>query len=605
MVNAKQGSDASRQYVREIGPHYASGCYLLLEADVDVDRLRRASESGGTEEWHEGPIALVKRPGKQTPVRVIDGDERSRSLGPELRRLVHGKGRRFHRYVRHTLRSLTREGAEADRAIVVTGFEILQVDADAYRIGREPSSASPDIEPYRMRPAVVIVHFDPTASPDDVVSGHPEISEKALANTLRRLMRDYYQQLCALIGRLLVSTVVETEHAFNTTRKEFEFVTGSGECAVSSESLRVLGTADADTSALVPIYSVLTVTAKSAEDVRRRLREDRASRRRDEQRTRVGGAREEGDSIRLAPEECSVEALLAARATALATLDRKDWINCSTPDGFNSSGNPPIPWRGWSAAFSRAGAGFAAAPGSPSSPWDAVDRRTEISGSYADILALEVLKGRILKDFSDRLHRTAEDLLHDRGQHDTALKMWQEFALFTTDYASGVPVAGFRGEKFLESIRAALGDDSETAIERTQANLDRLAQIARLRQDEERRLRDQADRERIRAREEERRAQQEADAKFDGEMQIIRSRFDGRFAIFVGMVATIFLPPTVIPPILEWFYENPDPVSVGARTAFTVGGMALFALVFGLCWMWMKWDRDRAEAELKKAAGRS
>lgn len=584
-VNAMQGPGESRQYVGEVGPHYASGCYVLLEADVDVDRLLGATSSGGAGDWSEGPIVLAKRAGRKTPERLIDEDERSRSMGPELRRLVHGEGRRFHRHVRHTLRSLTREGAEADRAIVVTGFEILQADAKSFRANSDLSSSSPGLGPHRMTPAVIIVHLDPTAAPDGVATGHAEIREEALANTLKRLLRDNHRQLCALIGHLLVSTTFESEYAFNTSRREFECLSGCDETADSSAALRVLGTGDAGTSALVPIYSVLTVTAESEEDVRRRLQGDRESRE---------------HSMQPTMEECSVDDLRAARAAAFATLERADWLDCSVPDDLAAPTHPPLPWRGWHAEFGRYGAGIAAIPDEPSSPWDAVDHRPEVSGLYADLLALELLKGRILKDFSDRLHRIAEDLLHERGQHETALGMWQEFALFTTDYVSGVPVVSVRGERFLESFRSALGSNAGTGIERTQANLDRLAQIARMQQDEERRLRDQVDRDHLRDQEDERRLQQEADAQFGERMRDIRSTFDRRFAIFVGVVATLFLPPTAIPPILEWFYANPDPVSAGVRTAWTVGGMLAFALVFGVCWAWMKGDRDQAEAELMK-----
>ena len=582
LVSAEQGSEEIGKYVEEVGPHYASGSYVLLEADVDFDRLRSAAGVGGPSEWSEGPISLVKRASKTRGIQVIDGEKRSSYLGPELRRLVHGKGRRFHRYVRHTIRSLKREGAGADRAIVVTGFEILRTDTNPVRASRGSSSFESGENMGNMAPAIVIVHLDLTVAAGDVVTGHAAIRAEALANTLRRLMRDYQRQFCALIGNLLSSRESTTECAFNTDSKRFEFLDDGGSLGNSSTMVSVLGAGSAGTSALVPIYSFLTVATGSVEDALRSLESDRKSSKNDKYHE-------------VATEGYSADVLRAARAFAFATLDRDFWLDCSVPEDLPGRSNPPLPWRGWHVEFSRQGAGVAAMPGESLSPWDGVDHRAEVSGFYADLLALELLKGRILKDFSDRLHRTAEDLLLEKGQHETALSIWQEFALFTTDYASGVPVLNSRSERFLEAFRSALGIDVDAAIERTQANLDRLAQIARMQQDEKRRRQDQIDREELREQTERQRGDREAEARHEREVQGARAKFDRHFAIFIGAIATLFLPSTVIPPILEWFYVNPDSATVGVRALWTILGMVLFAIVFGLIWREMRAERDREE----------
>lgn len=577
----------SADHVEAVGPHVASGCYVLLEADADVEAIENAVGADGEKLWSRGPISVVRRAGKSTNARVIDADQRAERQGPEVCRLVHRAERRLHRYVRHTFRSTVHPKDGVDRELLVTGFEVVLADRRAF-FHRDDASIPSGDSPRRLIPAVVIVHLDPTAKAEEAESGFFELSADSIKHKLHRLLRAHHRQFCSQIQQLLASPASVSLSAFNTGTKRFEPCTALEDVEASRPVVRVLGTGEGDTAALLPIYTVTSVAADSAARARELL-EHEENRRKSDVR--------DGDLPDASV--CSVDALRASRSEALATLWGDQWADGAWGDDRNDDARSALSWRGWHATFTPQGAGFAYIP-EDGTARPRTHRRDQLSVVFADLLALEVLKGRILKDFSDRLHHIAENLLLHPDRHETALGIWKEFAVFTTDYAAGVSEVGPAEEQFLHAFRRGLSWDTDKAIERTQANLDRLADIARMQQEEQRRMAEEADRVRLRRREQWKQEERELAAGLREKEHKIAATTERRFTFFVGFVATLFLPLTVIPPVLEWFYENPEVSSAAPRAMWTGGGLVVFAVIVIVYWRVMKRQRDRDEAELAK-----
>lgn len=56
----------------------------------------------------------------------------------------------------------------------------------------------------------------------------------------------------------------------------------------------------------------------------------------------------------------------------------------------------------------------------------------------------------------------------------------------------------------------------------------------------------------------------------------------------------------MIPPVLEWFYQNPEVSTAAPRAMWTGGGLLVFAVVVIVYWWVMKQQRERDEKELAK-----
>lgn len=518
---------------------------MLLEADVDVHAVESALDTDGAPLWFPGPSTVVRRKVASRDAQEVDRDLRTQRLTPEANRLITDDRKRLHRYVRHTFHSVARESA--DHAFVVTGFELVLADRDTF--GHRDAGPGG-----RTRiPGVVLVHLDPEGDDAVIESGYSSLDRSRIDNVLQRSLLRYRREFCEQIQHQLASPEKTSVLSQNSSTGVYTELGDRSSAAVAEEAapdILVLGTDSYGVRALQPIYTVMTDVSVSAEQARQRLADDPTV---CSEKRKAGYGADEARA-------CPVELLRATRSRALAQLRGSDWLQGAARKSMQTEiCGSALDWRDWHASFTPTGAGFAYIP-SENASRPHHSRRDDLTFVFADLIALEILKGRVLKGFSDRTHEIAANLVCPEGEFESALDTWKEFAAFTTHYAAGTSDVHNHHEKFLSALRAGLAWNAEKVIERTESNLARLADIARAEQVEQRRR---------------------VDAE-ELEIQRNRDHRERRLHGLVAIVATIFLPLTVIPPILEWFYHNPDPSTAAARAWWTGGGLALFIVGFGV-----------------------
>ena len=574
----------------------ASGSFVLMQADVDVDTLTSLRGGGATSLWQPGPMLFAGgKDGSEQDEDVLSR-QREESLGAELSPLVHGKGRRFHRVVNHRFHSVGTE--KPDRALRVTGFEVVAADHATY--GREDvRGADKDGGATRWTPGVVVVHIGLPSCTDEDGATSSDLWSGYLSTVLEGILKGDGAHFCATIEELLGSEHSEAIFVQPSTARSFTNVSPPVGATVAKDSanvepdvptgpVRVIGSPSNTVLGEFPLYWVLADVCCTEEFARKRRKADR-----DGRNQPIEGADERSED--------ELGKLRSMCSRGLAELSKHAW---NGTDGYFEGGREPeqsaLNWWNWHATFGQDGAGFSFIP-APTATKAWPYRRNHLSGSFADVMALELLTDRILGRFSEHARDLAAELRTKKDpNHRRALDIWKEFAVFTTEYVSRTSGLSRSHAEFRDAFRAGLARENERDLRRTQDNLDRIAEITRMEQAEARRVREEEQAGREKTREAERRSAAEDQAKRDRDQAEIERRRAGterKFNLFIGVIATILLPLSIIPSVLEWYYPNPDPSTTGVRWIIVLAGVVVTGLVLGFVGRneIQQWWKARAE----------
>lgn len=594
------------EYVVGPGPHYASGSFILFEADVDAAWVESHLLPGAAPgPWKAGPLPIARRAVQSGAGRrqLLDSESIDRQHDSVTRAL--GRGRfRWHRHGRWVVRPTGRAGfevtdVERQRAgLVITGLELLTVDPQI--------AAHCEAADQRRLAGVVIAHVDLTEDPAAVSSG---LSSHLLADDMRNgigaILRNTRTGLAAQVTQWLNDAAPGGSVSIN----DLPDAAGLQPAPIH------LCDADQDQQAAVPIYMVLTGLWQDCTDAAESLGEYRYGQRGIAPRPQAGSPAE-------LPEPLASLSVAAVRTYHADRLAGRSPLSPEKPEGAESAewthANRQSPVLAsnlvddeadgsllraehgrWASTFTPTGAGFAYVPDKANVLHPPL--RNDLSSVYSTVLALEMLKDHALTSFARASRELAHQLQqidagmtpphpgHDSSGEDTdkarekrlsrarddALSLWRSFVAFTTEYWALTDTAPAVHQEVVARFQQAIGRDTEVALARTQANLERLASLLEL---EESRAR--AERERLEQREEKESAQRER-----------------RFNVMVGFLATLFLPLSVIPPVLEWYYPNDGRHALGTHWLWLLGISAV--LMVGAAW-WLRkdiaaWWRSRTQ----------
>lgn len=552
------------EYVVATGPHYASGSFILFEADIDtawVEALLR--RDARTDPWRAGPLPMARRAVQDDPRKrqLLDSASIERRHDSVTRTL--GRSRfRWHRYGRWMVWPTGRAGvgpqdvARQRAALVITGLELLTVDPAIAPVSGAAGQQS--------IAGVVIAHIDLTADPAAVSSG---LTSHLLADDMRNgighILRHARAELAAQVTQWLNG--VAPTGSVNISSLP-------GADGLEAAPIR-LCSATEDRQAAVPIYTVLTGLWHSHDDAAESLGEYRYGER------GIAPRPQEGAPVKLPQtlatlEMSKVRSCHANRLAGRAPLsptgregNRQAPVLAHNLEDEADDSCVRVEHGNWASAFTPTGAGFAYVPGKAQVLHPQL--RNDLSSVYSTVLAVEMLKDHALTGFAraslELAHRLQQiDKEADRDMslahaHDDALRLWRSFVAFTTEYWALTDTAPATHQEVVSHFQQAIGRDTDVALARTQANLERLTALLEL---EESRAR--AERERHEAKREK------------------------SFNSMVGILATVFLPLSVIPPVLEWYYPNDGQSSTLLRWPWFVGLSVLFAAIIHAIWRNMK-----------------
>ena len=558
------------------GPLYATGCSVLFEGDVHRGWVARLGEE--EQHWRPGPLVFTRRTSRSSAEPAeITAENRERRLGRTIAQHTLGPGRRFHRRVSHTVRT----GSERSswREMEIVAFELILGG------GSEPIAlpgATGAVTAGAWIPAVLVVHLDPPGRSAVDPAAMSEMRFEHIGNLIARFFRWCAQDCCRVFEELVPESrtsrhVVQNGQGFHLA--DAESADQGAEASVSepeSQSvLRLLASGPHTSTASFPMYWVLTdVAPDEASDIAR-WDDD------------IEFYECDGGGKPFGLDHCAAEERRARRSRALAELEVRPWARSIGGATSALADGDGAPWRNWHASFSRSGAGFAHAVTTTGHSTNR-HRRDDLSTVYVDLFALEMLKDRVIQSFSELTRDLASGVRSDAELRQRCVETWKSFVTFTSEYFGRSSGLNLRDRDVLEAFRAGTGLDLDQDLARAQANLERLAEMARMEIDEERSARD--------------REQAEAERDRLEEEKARRDRTDAserRFNRFVGVLATVVIPLTVVPPIVELFLPLPS------TAAWIVGVLAI--VLFGACigvmlWRFLRSREQGSQVRMQSAA---
>lgn len=513
---------------------YTTGSAVLFEGDVRRSWLTRIDQDGRG--WTPGPLIFAGRRDAQS---TIGPDERARRLGASIAHHTQGIGRRYHRPICCRVSTTARDGET--RTLTVVALELIVADRDAEWV-----------------PAVAVVHVDPPGK----VSSDPEASSATrlqhVDNLLARFFKFGTSTNVRLIEEMLVCPDPPRDISYGATSfgwqgentAEAPGHRSTTPAATDALPVRLLANPTHGVPASFPSYWLFTDVAPDEDGDVERWGDDITY-------------YEKGGGRPLPLEKCEAVERRRRRSRVLSELQVRPWALAATeraPDG--GQGDNVLSWTHWDTTFGRSGAGFAhSLPEGGSYP--TLHRREDLSTVYVDLIALEMLRDRIIQGFSERTRELAADTRRNADRREQCVDAWKDLVTFTSEHFGRASGLELRDRDFLAAFRTGSGLDLEEDLVRAQANLERLAEISRMELDEERSTRAHA-----------------------------QTQAEGRFNRVLGVLATIVIPLTVVPPLLEWFVPLP---SGTARIAGTLSVFALGVLLaLALWWLTRRSDRHSA-----------
>lgn len=531
------------------GSLYTSGSFLILGALIDSEWLANTNSRSKDGEdhttapstWHPGPPDFTIRKVKTRdecaykPARIAKHCDTSSLL-------------RIHRRVSWKLASNTRV-LTPDRWIWITAADIIYADPTKYTF-KKTDSASP------WTPASVILHFHTTSCRATVHEGGTHhLNGENIRNTLARLLRDHSQTTAQLLEELLNSDDAEAEFVLNTSFKAFAPRVNTAPSTSTTEAtqepaaeptgvkrIHVRGAGATDTGG-PSSFCVITDIRRDGDGPRTRTDHD------------PDESMKNTDPVVMTVQERTNQ------ATRLALLSAP--LNTTVPELREKHADDLVDCRytrpGWSATFSREGAGFVYH--APDDRGRNAHLRDDLSAILSTLLGLEVLKEAILSEFSTSLRTLTGKLSappEERGPNiashrETAMDLWQRFLAYSTEYWSTSVTSGRFFEECLSTFRTARHLDKSAMYEETEANLERLTHLLDL---ESKRLEDTA-------REQDRRQEVRMTTRF-------------------SLIATLFLPISLMPSILEWYYPNDSPTNLPMRWLWLLIGSLTMLFVLNV-----------------------
>lgn len=520
---------------------FATGCSVLFEGDVRRSWLAGIDAEDNPGGWNIGPVVFTKRAdNRSSGPEQITAVDRAERVGQGVARHTLGKGHRYHRRVSHVVRS---GGASTERReMTIFAFELIVGDVQNVEIsGAETASDTNDA----WAPAVIVVHIDPPGETATSMEAPSALRFEHVGNLLAR----FFRFGSGGNGQLLQDLIMANEPECTVDNRGSGFVIDDDspvpDSVASSEHrdppVRLLASHDRRSTASFPVYWMFTdVAPEEDEDAERwaadiRFYEDDSGR---------------GRPMGLAP--CERLERRARRSRVLAELEVRPWAYLSTSEvPVGSNKDSALSWGNWDVTFSGSGAGFAHAAELSTSPTNRY-RRDDLSTTYVDLVALEMLKDRVIQRFSELTRDLASGLRCGSDLREKCVDAWKTLVTFTSEYFGRTAGLELRDRDFLEAFRTGAGLDLEKDLSGVHANLERLAQASRMEIDE--------------------------DISRRG---LEREAAERRFNRLVGIVATIVIPLTVVPPLVEWFLPVP---SAAAAIVGTLVILALVGTIFGLLW---------------------
>ncbi|WP_431791446.1 hypothetical protein [Kocuria palustris] len=478
-------------------PLYATGSSVLFEGDVDRTWINNY-EAGFPSGWTPGPLVFARRNGKSKP-DLIDDNSRRERVGHGIARHTLDRTRRFHRRVAYTVR--TGSPKREIREMQIVAFELILGEPDSSRV--DPNESD------RWTPAILVVHL---ALPHRISDSGDEISDlrfEHVGNLLARFFKWRATDCCHLLERFLTAETAEGTVLY----EDGSFIAPTERSAESQPGpadrhVRLLASSAHESMASLPMYWILTDIAPGSQED-----DDRWNR--DIEFYEVGP----GSPIGLT--DCSSVERQERRSRVLSELEVRPWAteNCGTPSAFGDS--DPHAWRNWHVSFGRTGAGFAHSAQIQGGN-DNRHRRDDLSTVYVDLIALEMLKDRIVQGFAEVTQDLATKTTSDQGFRNNCMSTWKALVSFSSQYfvrAAGISV---HDREMIVQYSKGVGTDLDGELAKVQENLGRLAEAARI------------------------------------ELESERNESDRNFNRIVGVLATVVIPFTVVPPLIEWFSPLPS-----------------------------------------------
>jgi hypothetical protein len=524
-------------------PLFATGSAVLFEGDVDVQWLEGSVASGCPDQWSPGPVVFA-RSSTSSEGKNIDAYTRRLRLGHGVARHTLDAGRRFHRRVNFAVRS---EAQKVDRREMrIVALELILGD-----LSTAPVAAS---ESDSWIPAIVVVHLDLPGGTSESAGAVSALRFEHVGNLVAPFFRWAMGSSCEILEHLL--TAKDDTAVVVKDGKTFK-LSEPGDSAKVEEAgdakVRLLADPRHDSPAALPLYWILADIAPDKQADDERWGKD------------IQFYEGEGPGKSIGLKDCIREDRRARRSRVLAELSVKPWAteNGGAPSDLQSS--DPLPWRNWHVSFGRTGAGFAHSTDQAEGVTNA-HRRDDLSSVYVDLIALEMLKDRVIQGFAEVTRDLAAVSEPNRKFRERCMQTWKALVLFTSQYfvrSAGISV---RDRDVVHGFHQGVGIDLDRELAQVQDNLGRLAEVAR------------------------------------HELEEAKNQRDRDFNRIIGIIATLVIPLSVVPPFIEWFIPLPSPLAALVGLAFII----LIGLGVAIpVWLVLRQPGERAEKEDSSGAGES
>ena len=519
---------------------YATGCSVLFEGDVDRGWLEQDDAGGCPSMWRPGPLVFARR-NTTSDRKEIDDSVRRRRLGHGIARHTIDSGRRYHRRVSYTVS--TRSSTGTLREMTIVAFELILGDLSTAPVDAKGND-------HRI-PAIVVVHLDLPGNTSDSADATSALRFEHVGNLVATFFRWNVRDCCGLLERFLTAEgdsglVVKDGGSFG--------LSAEGDVApnphATSGGVRLLASPGHESTAALPMYWILTdVAPQDQADVERWNSDVEYY--------------EHGRGRRMGLKACIPAERRARRSRVLAELEVRPWATESGGLPSALQGSDPLPWRNWHVSFSRTGAGFAHLIDEPGGSTN-LNRRDDLSTVYVDLIALEMLKDRVVQGFAEVTRDLATETRPDREFREKCMTTWKALVRFASQYFVRTAGISVRDRDVVEGFRQGVWIDLDRELARVQDNLERLAEVSRIELEEERNTLEAE------------RNSREAE----------RNQRERDFNRVVGVLATVFIPLSVVPPLVEWFVPLPSRSAWGIGVPFILVIVACVAVP--LVWNWRK-----------------